>query len=268
VEEIPAPAADADARAPMSAPDVVTSFRNRRPRLRLHRRNATKESRPGRSAQGSKGQANALRTISATLLRSSCVLSTWVFITSTISRRLGADAIAAHGVVLKLWLLFVLSAEAPAVAGQVLCGGRIARGEMLEARALLVRLLSASFLFGLLAMLGLTAVAGPAARLFLPGDGAVAGSAAQLFRIAARSIPLVVPTVMTEAALLGAGASYGYLAGTTMLNAIATVMVARLTLSSPERAWTIILFFFSLRLSSAMGRLFLSRGGGGFGRWR
>lgn len=139
---------------------------------------------------------------------------------------------------------------------------------MLEARALLVRLLSASFLFGLLAMLGLTAVAGPAARLFLPGDGAVAGSAAQLFRIAARSIPLVVPTVMTEAALLGAGASYGYLAGTTMLNAIATVMVARLTLSSPERAWTIILFFFSLRLSSAMGRLFLSRGGGGFGRWR
>ena len=30
-------------------------------------------------------------------------------------------AIAAHGVVLKVWLLFVLAAEAPAVAAQVLC---------------------------------------------------------------------------------------------------------------------------------------------------
>jgi hypothetical protein len=139
---------------------------------------------------------------------------------------------------------------------------------MSGARALLVRLLSASFLFGFFAMLGLTAVAVPAARLFLPGDGAVAGSAAQLFRIAARSIPLVVPTVMMEASLLGAGASYGYLAGTTLLNAIATVLVARVTLHSTERAWGIICFFFSLRLSCALGRLFLSRGGGGFGQWR
>lgn len=114
VEEIPAPAADADARAPMSAPDVVTSFRNRRPRLRLHRRDATKQSRPGRSVQGSKGQTNALRTISATLLRSSCVLGTWVFITSTISRRLGADAIAAHGVLAprSQWSIFCIPTAA------------------------------------------------------------------------------------------------------------------------------------------------------------
>ena len=71
-----------------------------------------------------------------------------------------------------------------------------------------------------------------------------------------------------QAALLGAGASYGYLARRTLLSAILTAGVARRTLHTPERAWVIILFFFSLRLTNAMSRLFLSEGGGGFGRWR
>jgi len=75
--------------------------------------------RPPRRFRASGRDAVPLLTIGASLLRSTSILGTWVFITSTISRRLGADAIAAHGVVLKLWLLFVLSAEAPAVASQV-----------------------------------------------------------------------------------------------------------------------------------------------------
>ena len=33
----------------------------------------------------------------------------WVYIASTVSRRLGPSAIAAHGVVLKLWVLLVLA---------------------------------------------------------------------------------------------------------------------------------------------------------------
>ena len=48
---------------------------------------------------------------------------------------MGARAIAAHGVVLKVWLLFVLAAEAPAVAGQVISAGYLATGRRVRARA-------------------------------------------------------------------------------------------------------------------------------------
>ena len=69
--------------------------RRRKPRQWLHRV-AGQRSR-GEAKAKKIGGHSALRTIGATLVRSSSVLGTWVFITSTISRRLGADAIAAHG---------------------------------------------------------------------------------------------------------------------------------------------------------------------------
>ena len=80
-------------------------------------------------------EGNLLGTSLALLLRSTCQLGTWVFVASQVSRRLGARAIAAHGVVLKVWLLFVLAAEAPAVAGQVISAGYLATGRRVRARA-------------------------------------------------------------------------------------------------------------------------------------
>ncbi len=73
---------------------------------------------------------------------------------------------------------------------------------------------------------------------------------------------------MLESSLLGAGASYGYLACSTLGAALATSAITAATLTSPPRAWAIVFFFFVLRLSASAGRLFISKGGGGFGAWR
>jgi hypothetical protein len=117
VEAIRAPIADASERAPMPAPETATSLplRLRRPRLQLQRQ-GEQRSRSGMPAPDSPGQSSALRTISATLLRSSAVLGTWVYITSAISRRLGADAIAAHGVLALLPRCLIFFSSAPPTA--------------------------------------------------------------------------------------------------------------------------------------------------------
>lgn len=87
----------------------------------IHKDHATSPQRSGPSTPlATADSANTLLGIVfATITRSSCVMCTWVYVASTIGKELGPAGIAAHGVVLKVWLMVVLAAEAPAVAGQV-----------------------------------------------------------------------------------------------------------------------------------------------------
>ena len=211
-----------------------------------------------------------VRTSAALLLRSSAQLGCWVFVASEVSRKLGPAAIAAHGVVLKVWLLFVLAAEAPAVAGQVLIARHVSTGQLARARAVLSRLASKTLVCGAATALALAAAAGPAAHAFFPGDAAAAAGATHLFRWAALCVPLVWPNALFEAVLLGAGRSYKFLALSTLTNALVVsagvaALIARRPL--PSSAWQAITAFFVLRISCSGVRIFATkRGGLGFDR--
>lgn len=207
-------------------------------------------------APSTKAPPKLLGTSLALLLRSTCQLGTWVFVAAQVSRRLGARAMAAHGVVLKVWLLFVLAAEAPAVAGQIISAGYLATGRKARAARVVKRLATATVGIGLATAAALAAAAGPVAHAFFPSDAAAAKSTKIIFRWAALSVPLVWPNALCEAVLLGAG-RYRYLAGATLVNALvasfATValLTARPLVSS---AWACLCGFFVLRFAvSATG---------------
>ena len=167
----------------------------------------------------------------------------------------------------QVWLLFVLSCEAPGVAGQVLCARRLAEGADERARLLLLRLLRISLMLGVFAGAGIGLIGAPLARFFLPGDPATAATATRLFGWAALSAPLVCPTVLLEASLLGAGRSYKFLASMTLANALSLGAATHLALRlrpDPTTAWVCIISFFALRVTTAGLRLFSPAGGFGF----
>jgi Na+-driven multidrug efflux pump len=205
----------------------------------------------------------------ATLLRSSSTVGTWVYIASTVSRQLGPTAIAAHGVVLKVWLLLVLAAEAPAVAGQVLCARAISRGELARARALLKRLLVRCSALGVVTAVVLLALGGPASAFFFTSaDPATAELTRGLFRWAAICTPLIAPNALLEAVLLGSGRSYKFLALSTFANALVVTTLTTAAIAvrpKPSTAWACIAVFFVLRITCAGLRLRSPRAG--FGRW-
>lgn len=166
---------------------------------------------------------------------------------------------------LQVWLLFVLAAEAPAVAGQILCTRQLAGGRPAAARALLLRLLRMSAGLGALAASAMLLLAGPATAFFFPLDAATAAVTRGLFRYAALVSTLVPVTIVCESVLLGAGSSYGYLATATLANALAvsTACGAALRLRpAASSAWACIVLFFVLRLAAASSRIFLTERGG------
>ena len=202
-----------------------------------------------------KTETKLLGTSLALLLRSTSQLGTWVFVASQVSRRLGARAIAAHGVVLKVWLLFVLAAEAPAVAGQVISAGYLATGRRARAARVVKRLGKATVTIGLITAAALVAAAGPISYAFFPTDTAAAKSTKTIFRWAALSVPLVWPNALCEAVLLGAG-RYRYLAGATLVNAlVATFATVALLTARPlvTSAWACLCGFFVLRFAVSAG---------------
>ena len=99
---------------------------------------------------------------------------------------------------LKIWLLLVLAAEAPAIAGQVLCARYVTTGDLTCARQLLLRLLRATAVLGLLSAGALLALAPSVAAFMIPTDPVLAGSARRLFAWAALATPLVAPNALLE----------------------------------------------------------------------
>ncbi|EOD38450.1 hypothetical protein EMIHUDRAFT_224522 [Emiliania huxleyi CCMP1516] len=185
--------------------------------------------------------------------------------------RLGVTGAATATGASQAWLLLVLAAEAPAVAGQVLCSRRISRGDLHGARALLLRLLRRAGVLGGATALLLLSLAGPASSFLIPSDPATRESARRLFGWAALCTPLVAPNALCEAVLLGAGLSYKYLALATLSTAIAIGWLTGIALSlrpDVSSVWICILLFFLVRLATSAGRIFSGRGGFGEWEWR
>ena len=138
---------------------------------RLRRASQEDNSSNSVKAAAEEDQADA-RTIAgttfATLLRTSSVLGCWVYIASSVSRFLGPSAIAAHGVVLKLWLLFVLVCDAGRRCTDPM---RKALGDAASACRLLLRMLRLAGLLGAIAAFALT-LARPYSILFRRTDPA------------------------------------------------------------------------------------------------
>lgn len=240
---------------------------------RLREASLAGDSVPEVVSDGAGGGGEAARSVAGTsiasLLRTSSILGCWVYIASAVSRMLGPAAIASHGVVLKVWLLFVLAAEAPAVAGQILCASRLSSGEPASARALLLRMLRLSALLGAMSAGAMLLVGPPASAFFFGADPATALATRRLFRWAAAVSALVVPTIVCEAVLQGAGKSYSYLGLMTLANALVVGSLTRTALRArpvPGTAWACIILFFGLRFATAASRVFGPRGG--FGPWR
>ena len=163
---------------------------------------------------------------------------------------------------MQVWLLFVLAAEAPAVAAQILCARRIASGSYLAARRLLFRMLRVGVVLSAIAICMINLLAAPAAHFFFPNDALAATMTRALFRYASVASIFTVPTVICESVLTGAGKSYKYLALSTLANSLFVMNACRLALArpgaTPIAAWLCILLFFGMRLSSAVFRLFFS----------
>ena len=169
---------------------------------------------------------------------------------------------------LQVWILLVLAAEAPAVAGQVLCSRHISRGNLPAARTLLLRLLRRTALLGGATSLFLLGLAGPASSFLIPSDAATREVARCLFGWAAICTPLVAPNALCEAVLLGAGRSYKYLALATLTSALSVMGLTGLALTvrpQVSTVWLGITLFFVVRLTTSAGRIFSGRGG--FGQW-
>ena len=153
----------------------------------------------------------------------------------------------------QVWLLLVLAAEAPAVAGQVLCARYITTGQPADARRLLRRLLKGTALLGVASAGALLALAGPVSQLMIPSDPLLASGARRLFGWAALLTPLVAPNALLEGVLLGAGQSYRYLATSTALIATLTGCLTTLAVHvrpMPSSAWACIALFFTLRYAA------------------
>jgi len=98
----------------------------------------------------------------AMLLRTFSLLGCWALCTS-VCTKIGEAHVAAHQIVLSLFCLFSLLAEAPSVAGQVLIARLSTQGKRKEARLLVHRLVRFALATGLLSacLTGLAGLAAP-----------------------------------------------------------------------------------------------------------
>ena len=92
----------------------------------------------------------------------------------------------------------MLAAEAPAIAGQVLCARYVTTGKLTFARQLLLRLLRATAVLGVISAGALLALAPAVSAFMIPTDPVLACSARRLFQWAALATPLVAPNALLE----------------------------------------------------------------------
>jgi Na+-driven multidrug efflux pump len=139
----------------------------------------------------------------AVLARSALLLGTKTLAAAS-AARLGTVPMAAHQVLMQLWLLASFAVDSLAVSGQALVAGALARGDAVAARGVADRLLQ----LGVAAGGGLAAVllagGAPARRLFT-ADPAVDAALAALMPLAAGVLPLNAAVYVLDGVLLGAG---------------------------------------------------------------
>jgi putative MATE family efflux protein len=137
------------------------------------------------------------------LVRTVSILAFWV-LCSALATRLGAASAAAHFTMINLWLIFVLSSEAPGVAGQVLSARAIAKGQPKYAKLLVPELIKISAVLGVLSLLALLGLR-PLIATSFTHDAEIASQIRQLSVPVALSMPAVIVSISCESMLVGAG---------------------------------------------------------------
>jgi len=189
------------------------------------------------------------------LVRTGSILAFWVFV-SSLATRLGPVQAAAHHTMLNIWLLFVLTADAPGVAGQVLTARALAQGRLVYLRRLVRELATITSILGV-SMLTLLLALRPYIGSVFTRDTEIRALIAALGWPVALSMPLVMIAVATESVIVGAGllsfAAVSSVCTSVTTSAFAAVVYAR------ERSvislWIAIIGMFVLRFSSAAIRV-------------
>lgn len=187
--------------------------------------------RPLRAVVGGlvQGELALLRTLlvanGAMFARSLSLMATWACATAT-ATRLGTAHVAAHQVVLSLWLFLALVVEAPGVAAQILAGRYHSVGKTKQLQSLLRRLIIVVFTSGCTMGAMLWAGRGALPRLFAT-DPEVLSHCRRLLDILVLQQPVVGLTLVLESFLVGCG-QFAYLARATVASAAATAGLIQL----------------------------------------
>lgn len=146
----------------------------------------------------------------AVLARSVLLLGTKTLAAAS-AARLGTAPLAAHQVLMQLWLLTSFAVDSLAVSGQALVAGALSRGERSTARGLADRLLQLGVAAGAVLAAALLAGGRPLRALFT-ADPAVDAALAALLPLAVGVLPLNAAVYVLDGVLLGAR-DFGFLAG-------------------------------------------------------
>ncbi|HUZ38280.1 MAG TPA: MATE family efflux transporter [Streptosporangiaceae bacterium] len=146
----------------------------------------------------------AAATAGAALVVRTLALQAVLVVTTAIAARQGDDAIAAHQIAFRLWLLLALALDAIAIAGQAITGRYLGAGDVAGARAATRRMTGWGALYGLVFGAALLA-----ARPLLPGLFAVAPGVRHLLLavllVAALQQPAAGVVFVLDGVLIGAG---------------------------------------------------------------
>lgn len=137
--------------------------------------------------------------------------------------RIGAESIAAHQIVVQVWLLAAMVADAFAIAGQVMVGDNVGRRDEAEIRAVTARLM----LWGL-GVGGILLTVFAAARGLLgalAADPDVGGLAVDAGGVAALMQPVAAPLFVADGIFLGLLALGVLLASTASGSVVALVLM-------------------------------------------
>jgi Na+-driven multidrug efflux pump len=140
--------------------------------------------------------------------------------------RLGAAEIAAHQVVMQVWLLAAMVADAFAIAGQAMIGDAVGGRDRAEADRLSLRLLLWGVITGI-ALMGAFVVGGPALEN-LVDDPEVAALTVSAASVAGWMMPIGAPLFVADGIFFGLLA-FGTIIASTAFGALTIVVLLSLT---------------------------------------
>lgn len=199
--------------------------------------------------------ATIVRTNALLFVRTSSIISFWIFVTA-LATRLGPVPAAAHHTMLNLWLLFVLAADGPAVAGQVLSARAVVTGRMRYLRELISQLFKITSVLSVVMSVAMVLCRPLISRSFTR-DAQIRQLIYALGLPVAVSIPMVMASVAAESLLIGGGLSR-YAAISTFCASLSCGTVAYALYSRTKSVfsiWAAINLLFTLRFSSAAARV-------------
>lgn len=140
--------------------------------------------------------------------------------------RLGAEEIAAHQVVMQVWLLAAMIADSFAIAAQAMVGDAVGIRDLGRADQLSRRLLTWGGITGVLLM-GAFLLGGPLLR-YLVDDPAVAGQTVSASEVAGWMMPIGAPLFVADGIFFGLLA-FGTIIASTAMGAVTLVLLITLT---------------------------------------